>query len=316
MAAEENKEYLDAKALILLLLLTLLWGINHPSIKYTNQGIAPVFASTLRSIIASMCGLTYCLWKREKIFHTDINLLHGAVVGLLFGLEFACIYAGLLYTDAARSIIFLYTSPFIVAVGAHFFLQGDRMTAFKTLGLVVAFMGVLWVFQGRPAAAKPTMFIGDTLEIIAALLWAATTLYIKRFMAGKVQPIHTFLYQLVFSIPILFAVSLILEPRWVVMLTPSIVACILFQSVIVAFVSYLIWFKLIHGYSVSRLSAFTFLTPIFGVLAGIVLLNEEFTGSLMTGLPMVCVGIFLVNWKRSRAYPAAPSDNSSGERPK
>jgi drug/metabolite transporter (DMT)-like permease len=298
MAVEEGKDYLDVKALILLLIITLVWGFNHPTIKYANQGIAPVFASALRSIIAAMCGVLYCLWKKEKIFHTDINLLHGVVVGLLFGADFACLYLGLLYTDAARSIIFLYTSPFMVAVGAHFFLKGDRLTFLKTMGLVVAFMGVLIVFQGRPASAKPSMFIGDILEIIAASFWAATTLYIKRFMARNVQPIHTFLYQLVFSIPILFAVSLVLEPRWIIMLSPSIVGCILFQSVIVAFITYLIWFKLIHGYSVSRLSAFTFLTPIFGVLAGVIFLDEEFTDSLMTGLPLVCAGIFLVNWKR------------------
>jgi drug/metabolite transporter (DMT)-like permease len=298
MDVEESREYLDVKAFILLIVITLVWGFNHPSIKYSNSGIAPVFASALRSVIAGMCGVAYCLWKREKVFHTDINLLHGVVVGLLFGGDFACLYFGLLYTDAARSIIFLYTSPFFVAVGAHFLLKGDRLTHLKTLGLVVAFMGVVLVFQGRPASAKPAMLIGDTLEIAAAFFWASTTLYIKRFMAGKVQPIHTFLYQLVFSIPILLVVSLILEPRWIIMLTPSIVGAILFQSVIVAFITYLIWFKLIHGYSVSRLSAFTFLAPVFGVFAGVVFLDEELTSSLMTGLPMVCMGIFLVNWKR------------------
>jgi drug/metabolite transporter (DMT)-like permease len=96
-------------------------------------------------------------------------------------------------------------------------------------------------------------------------------------------------------------VSLVLEPRWIIHLTPSIVGCVFFQSVIVAFITYFIWFKLIHTYSVSRLSAFTFLTPIFGVLAGVIFLGEEFTGSLMVGLPMVCAGIFLVNWKRRNA---------------
>jgi drug/metabolite transporter (DMT)-like permease len=301
MAAEENKDYLDLKAFVILFIITLVWGFNHPSIKYTNQGIAPVFASTLRSVIASMCGVIYCLRKKERLFHTDINLAHGVVVGLLFGAEFACLYFGLLYTDAARSIIFMYTSPFIVAVGAHFLLKGDRLSVLKTVGLIVAFAGVLMVFQGRPASAKPTMLFGDILAIIGALLWAATTLYIKRFMAGNVQPINTFLYQLVFSIPILLVVSLVLEPRWVIHLTPSIVGCVFFQSVIVAFITYFIWFKLIHTYSVSRLSAFTFLTPIFGVLAGVIFLGEEFTGSLMVGLPLVCAGIFLVNWKRRNA---------------
>ena len=198
-------------------------------------------------------------------------------------------------------MVFVYLSPFVVAVGAHFFLKGDRLTALKTLGLLLAFSGMFIVFHGKPEAAKPTMFIGDILELTAAFLWGATTLYIKRFMAEKVHPINTFLYQLFFSIPILLVVSFILEPRWIYGINPYIVVSIIYQSVIVAFMSYFIWFKLIHNYSVSRLSAFTFFTPIFGVLFGTLLLSEEFTVSLMVGLPMVSLGIFFVNWRRSTA---------------
>jgi len=293
----ESKDYLDLKAILVILILTLLWGLNYSAIKISNEGISPVFASTLRSLIASICGAIYCLRRGEKLFHTDIRLFHGVIVGLLFGLEFACIYFGMLYTDSARSVLFVYLSPFVVAVGAHFFLRGDRLTVLKTLGLAVAFMGIVFVFYGKPKTAKPNMLIGDILEIIAGVLWGATTLYIKRFMAGKVEPIHTFLYQLFFSIPILLVVSFILEPKWVYQMNPSIIASLFYQSVIVAFISYFIWFKLIHQYSVSRLSAFTFFTPIFGVLSGILFLSEELTVSLMVGLPLVSIGIFLVNWK-------------------
>jgi len=296
-----SKEHLDLTAIITIIIVTLLWGFNHTTIKYINQGISPVFACALRSIIASICGIIYCLRKGEKLFHTDIMLLHGLVVGILFGLEFACLYFGLLYTDAARSVMFVYLSPFVVAVGAHFFLKGDRLTVVKIAGLVLAFSGILIVFHGRPQAAKPTMVIGDILEITAAFLWAATTLYIKRFMAERVHPINTFLYQLFFSIPILLVVSLILEPRWIYGMSTSIAAALFYQSVIVAFISFFIWFKLIHDYSVSRLSAFTFFTPIFGVLSGTLFLGEEFTASLMAGLPMVSLGIFLVNWRTGRA---------------
>jgi drug/metabolite transporter (DMT)-like permease len=133
---------------------------------------------------------------------------------------------------------------------------------------------------------------------MAAVLWGATTLYIKRFMAIRVEPIHTFLYQLFFSIPILLFVSFILEPKWIYRIDPYIIASLFYQSVIIAFLTYLIWFKLIHSYSVSRLSAFTFFTPIFGVLFSVLFLNEELTVSLMIGLPMVSIGIFLVNWRR------------------
>jgi drug/metabolite transporter (DMT)-like permease len=253
---QEDKGYLDLNAIITIIIVTLVWGFNHTAIKYSTQGVSPIFASALRSVIASICGIIYCLRKGERIFHTDIMLFHGFMVGLLFGVEFACI---------------------------------------------LAFSGILIVFHGRPETAKPTMFIGDILEITAAFLWGATTIYIKRFMAEKVHPINTFLYQLFFSIPILFLVSFILEPRWIYGVTIYIVASIFYQSVIVAFISYFVWFKLIHNYSVSRLSAFTFFTPIFGVIFGTLVLNEEFTVSLMVGLPMVSLGIFFVNWRRRTA---------------
>ena len=297
MSDLESKEYLDSNAIIILMILTLIWGSGYTAIKYSNQGVSPIFTSTVRSIIASICGVIYCLRKGERLFHTDFMLFHGFMVGLLFGLEFACLYFGMLYTDAARSVVFVYLSPFMVAVGAHFFLKGDRLTFLKAVGLVLAFTGVVIVFLGKPKMAKPTMFIGDILEIMAACFWAATTLYIKRFMAEKIHPINTFLYQLVFSIPILLLVSFILEPQWIYRIDPYIMASILYQSVIIAFLSYFVWFKLIHTYSVSRLSAFTFFTPVFGVLFGTIFLGEEFTYSLMVGLPMVCIGIFLVNWR-------------------
>ena len=294
----ETKDYLDLKAVVILIIVTLLWGFNHPAIKISNQGVSPIFASTLRSIVASICGLIYCFRKGEKVFHKDIMLFHGFMVGLLFGVEFACIYFGLLYTDAARSVLFVYLSPFVVAIGAHFFLKGERLTFLKLLGLVLAFIGVFRVFGGRPTTAKAGMYFGDMLQIAAGILWGATTLYIKRYMAKKVEPINTFFYQLFFSIPILLVVSILLEPRWFYRVDPYVVGSLFYQSVVIAFITYFVWFKLVHQYSVSRLSVFTFLTPIFGVVFGVIFLHEELTVSLMIGLPLVSAGIFLVNWRR------------------
>ena len=294
-----GKDYLDFRAVLIMLILNSLWGFNYIAVKYSIQGLSPIFTSALRSIIASICGIIYCVGRREKLFHTDIRLFHGFIVGLLFGVEFACIYVGLLYTDATRSIIFVNTSPFIVAVGAHFLLKGDRLTITKMAGLVLAFAGVFIVFGGRPTTARPSMFLGDLLQLIAGFLWGLTTLYIKRFMAEKVHPIHTFLYQLVFSVPVLIGLSLLLEPHWIRKIDQIIIASVFYQSVIVAFFSLLIWFSLIHKYPVGRLSAFTFFGPIFGVFFGTLILGEEFTFSLMIGLPMVCLGIFLVNWRKS-----------------
>jgi drug/metabolite transporter (DMT)-like permease len=219
------------------------------------------------------------------------------VVGVLFGLEFACLYLGMLFTDSARAVILIYLSPFVVAAGAHLFL-GERMSALKWTGLLLAFGGLVSVFYGKPAHYNRLMLIGDILEIIAAFVWGATTLYIKKYCAGRMHPINTFLYQLVFSIPVLFLCSYFIETQWIRNPGPAQVASLAFQSVIVAFISYLVWFKLIHDYPVAKLSAFTFLTPIFGVVFAVLFQHEQVTAGLTAGLFMVCGGIYITNYTK------------------
>lgn len=291
-----TRDQIDIKGYIFILILTILWGLNYSAIKLSNSGMSPIFTSFLRSGVASIIGISYCIIIKQKLFHKGIILFHGAMVGILFGLEFVCIYFGLLYTDAARSAILLYLSPFVVAIGAHIFLK-ERLNVIKTTGLILAFLGIYFVFRGKPTTYNQYMFFGDMLAVLAAVFWGATTLYIKKFLAEKVHPINTFLYQLVFSIPIIFICALIFEDPWIKDFNRYIAVSFIYQSVIVAFLSYFVWFKLIHIYPVAKLSAFTFLTPVFGVFFGVLLYKEELTLGLISGLVLVCIGIFFTNYK-------------------
>lgn len=292
------KNHVDLTGFLAMVLLTLLWGVNYPAVKIANTGFAPVFNAFLRSSIAAFLGVIYCLSIRQPMFHKDIRLFHGVVVGLLFGLEFVCIYWGMLYTDAARAVILVNCSPFVVAIGASFFL-GEKLSPMKMAGLALAFAGVYLVFWGKPKTWNPSMLTGDLLEILAALLWGATTIYIKKYLARTVQPIHTFLYQLVFSVPIIFACACTLEPTWIIDINMPAVLALLFSSVIVAFASYLTWFKLIHLYPVSELSVFIFLSPVFGVAAGVFILGEQLTVGLVLGLVFVSAGIYMTHFRRA-----------------
>ena len=289
------KNHIDLSGILLMVLLTFLWGCNFSAIKFASDGISPVFMSFLRSSVASLLGILYCLNSKQPLFHRDIRLWHGVMVGLLFGIEFACIYFGIRYTHAARASILINLAPFVVAIGAYLFLQ-ERLNALKIAGLLLAFTGagcvILW---GKPTTWTPAMLFGDALEIIAAVLWGATTIYIKKYLAGKVLPIHTFLYQLVFSVPILFLCAYVLEPTWIHHINGPILAALGYQSVIIAFASYLAWFKLIHTYPVSQLAVFSFLTPIFGVASGAIFLGEPVTAGLVVGMLLVCAGIYVNN---------------------
>lgn len=296
-----TKDRIDMQGFLIILLLTILWGLNYPAVKVSNTGLSPVFTTFLRSVIATFFGVIYCLVVKQPLFHRGILLFHGTMVGILFGLEFVFLYFGLLYTNAARAAIFVYLAPFVVAIGAHLFLK-ERLNGLKISGLILAFLGIFLVFKGKPTGYNKLMLIGDLCEIMAAILWGATTIYIKKYLAHRVHPINTFLYQLAFSIPIILVGALLLEDTWIKELTIPVISSLFYQSVIIAFASYLAWFKLIHVYPVAQLSVFTFLTPIFGVLSGVIFMKDQLTAGLLLGLIVVCIGIYLTNYqKRQRA---------------
>jgi len=296
-----TKDRIDMNGFLIILLLTILWGLNYPAVKVSNTGLSPVFTTFLRSVIATFFGVIYCLVVKQPLFHRGTLLFHGAMVGILFGIEFVFLYIGLLYTNAARAAIFVYLSPFVVAIGAHLFLK-ERLNSLKITGLILAFLGIFLVFKGKPTAYNRLMFVGDLCEIMAAIFWGATTIYIKKYLAQRVHPINTFLYQLTFSIPIILIGALLLEDTWIKEFSMPVISSLFYQSVVVAFASYLAWFKLIHVYPVAQLSIFTFLTPIFGVLSGVIFMKDQLTMGLLLGLIVVCIGIYLTNYqKRQRA---------------
>ena len=85
---------LDAKAAILLTLLCMIWGLNAVAIKFSNEGIAPLFGAGLRSVIATVCLMIWMIRKRLELFPG--RLIDGLVVGVLFGVEFGLLYLSLL----------------------------------------------------------------------------------------------------------------------------------------------------------------------------------------------------------------------------
>ena len=286
---------LDAKAVILLTALCLIWGLNAVAIKFSNEGIAPLFGAGLRSVIATVCLMIWMIRKRLELFPG--RLMDGLIVGFLFGAEFGLLYLALLFTTASSAWILLYTTPFFHALGAHFFLIGDRLSWNKAAGLILSFVGILILLSTHLGLPSTLQITGDLLAIGAAVLWALSTVYIKRRLVTAVSPYHTLFYQILFSIPILFSFSFVFQETPISHVDWLILLSVAYQGILVAFLSYLGWFFLVHTYTVSRLSSFSFLTPVFATLAGVGLLNEQLTPRLIASLILVCIGIYIVNRK-------------------
>jgi len=285
---------LDPFAASVLTLLCLSWGLNQVAIKIANAGIQPVWQAGLRSAVGCALVVGWCRLRGVPLLARDGTLAAGIAVGVLFGVEFLLIYVALDYTTVSRGIVFLYVMPFVVAVGAHFLIPGERLTAVRVGGLVAAFVGVVVAFSDRLSLPSPQALIGDVLFVAAAVAWGATALMIRTTRLNSAAPEKVLAYQLALGAVIPLVVAPLFGPLW---REPTwlVAAAFAYQTVAVVSASYLAWFWLIAHYPASQLSAFTFLTPLFAVALGGLLLSEPVSPYLVGSLALVAGGIYLVN---------------------
>jgi drug/metabolite transporter (DMT)-like permease len=287
--------HLDLLAIVLMTVLSASWGVNQVAIKAANADISPLLQAGLRSGGAAILVLAWSAFRRQRLFERDGSLGLGILIGVLFTAEFALIYVGLLFTTASRAVIFIYLAPFVVAIGAHLWIPGERLDARQVAGLLCAFTGVMLAFAEGLRLPTHREALGDAMATAGAIFWGATTLVIKGSRINRILPGKTLLYQLGVSAVLLLPLSWLLDGPHVAMPSALSLAALAFQTIWVAFVSYLVWFWLIAHYPAAKLSSFSFLTPLFGVLAGVMLLGEALTPSLIVALALVGIGITLVN---------------------
>ncbi|HWC91485.1 MAG TPA: DMT family transporter [Pseudolabrys sp.] len=289
---------LDALAASIVVVLCLSWGFNQVATKLAIHDIPPLLQAAIRSAAATLIVALWCKARGIALFARDGTLLAGLAAGLLFGGEFILIFQGLVYTTASRATLFIYLAPFFVVLGARLVLPSDRFSPAQWLGLALSFAGMLLAFGLPTPALDPRQAIGDVMMVAAALLWAATTLVIKASALNRVAAEKVLLYQLVVSAPMMALAALIAGERITHWPSALALGALGYQTFWVVSVTFAIWFALIARFSASRLSAFTFLTPLFGVAAGHLVLSEPLSGAFAAAVALVAGGLILVNRAR------------------
>lgn len=289
---------LDPLAIALTVALCLIWGFNQVAVKLAIHDIPPLIQCVIRSVVATVLVLAWTQFRGIPLFKRDGTLLAGIIAGVLFALEFLLIYRGLLYTTATRAVLFLYTAPFLVVLGARWLVKGDHFHLMQWFGMAMSFAGIVIAFGLPTPAADPHQMLGDVMMVGAAIASAATTLVIKVSRLNQVSSEKTMLYQLVVSVPLLAAGVLVFGEHIDAMPSAVALGALAYQAVWVVCVTYMAWFALIVRYSASRLSSFTFLTPLFGVVAGHMVLNEPLSPPFALAVALVAIGLVLVNRPR------------------
>jgi drug/metabolite transporter (DMT)-like permease len=295
VTGDARRTHLDLLAVGLIVGCCALWGLNQVVVKATLPHVPPLLQGGLRSAAAAALLWLFMARRGSALLADDRTTWPGIAAGVLFGLEFCCINFGLQYTTASRLVVFVYLAPFVVALGMPFISRAERLAPLQVAGLVAAFAALAYAFQeGFGAGAASAQWLGDALAVAGAILWGLTTLLVRATALSTASPERTLLFQLAVSAPVMLLASALAGEA---LPAPSLaaVASLLFQSAVVAFASYLVWFWLLRHYPATRVSSFTFLTPVSGLLFGTLLLGEPVTARLLVAVAGIAIGIWLVN---------------------
>jgi drug/metabolite transporter (DMT)-like permease len=302
-----TRKPLDSVAFATMMLCCLIWGFTNVLVKLAAADISPVMQGGLRSIIASVLLMMWVRIRGTPLFGRDDTLWAGLIAGALFAGEFLFVYAGLAHTGVSRMVVFIYTAPCLTALGLHWFVPGERLHAAQWAGVLLAFAGVVAAF-GDGFASSPASLLGDAFGIVAGILWAATTVWIRATALTRISAAKVLFYQLAVSALTLPLASWLIGEAGVIAITPIAVASVVYQGVVVAFATYLAWFWLLTRYLAGRLAVFGFLTPLFGVGAGAVVLDEPLRPVFLLAVALVGAGIYLVN----RGHTTPPPVSGEG----
>jgi drug/metabolite transporter (DMT)-like permease len=285
---------LSPGAVALMLVLCGSWAFNQIAVKLALPDIPPMLQATIRSSLALPVLLLMARVRGVNMFERDGTLGPGLLAGLIFGLEFVLIFEGLLYTSASRAVVFLYTAPFFVALGSYRFL-GERLRGVQWAGLALSFFGVALAIGVPQANVDSKVLLGDLMIVGGGALWAATTILAKGTNLRFGAPEKVLSYQVAVSIPVLGLAAWFAGETLTHIPGPLALSLLVYQAIWVVGTTFTLWFALVKAYSASKLSAFTFITPLFGVIASYFIMHDALTAVFGAAAVLVIAGLFLVN---------------------
>ena len=292
-----RKPHLDTLAITLLVLCCAFWGFQQILIKSTVDEVPPLWQASLRMGGATLLLLLWCQVRGVRLFGRDGTLKAGLLAGLLFAGEFCFIYLGLQHTSASRLTVFLYTSPFVVALLLPRVVPSETLRRMQWIGLTIAFAAVAIAFSEGFLHSSPVagQWKGDAMGLAAGILWGLTTLTIRATILANASAEKTLFYQVGVTALVAPLLSMALGETWSLDYSAQAWGSLGLQTVVGAFASYLTWMWMLRHYPATQMSSFTFLTPVFALVFGVLLLGEHLTLQLTLALVGVAVGIVLVN---------------------
>jgi drug/metabolite transporter (DMT)-like permease len=278
---------------VLIGLVTLLWGLSFPTMKIGLGVMQPFTFLLFRSLVSSITIFSlilirrgaFCPPKGRREFWWNI---------ILHNLMFIPLYYGAAITTSGRASVFLYTQPLFYAALAVWLIPSERLGMRSFMGIAAAFIGMIVMFGEKLETGEAHTLLGDGLVILAALIWGIQSLYLRQNLKG-IDPFRIAAWTQIIAIPFFLFFALLMGLEFPDFTNQAVIISVGYNGFIGTGLAMVLWVRLLAGYSPTRVSAFMFLTPVFGVFMGSLILTESVTRFMLAGAALVAAGIYLVN---------------------
>jgi drug/metabolite transporter (DMT)-like permease len=299
----QNQE-LSFLAAIITVCLCVLFGANAVAIKISLSGLGVFTTAGLRF---SMASATIFLWARitGRSFKIESGQLRQLlIISMVFTVQLSLFYLGLSKSNASRGTLMVNLQPFFTLFLAHYFIPGDRITKRKTLGIMLGFAGVVFVFLEKKGVTADFQ-VGDLIILAAAFLWSCSAVYTKRIIHAF-KPFHMVLYPMIFSAPFFFLEGFVWDSAMIAHVDVKVFCALLYQGLVTASFCFVAWITLLQKYGAVALHSFIFIMPVSGVVLGGLVLEEPITINILIALLLIVAGILFINFKQKKQIPLFP----------
>ena len=277
--------------LSLLILLAIIWGSSFFNIKIATYSYDPITLALVRVIFASMPLLLICKLRKIKIEAFTENWKWYALIGLCnIAIPFVLIAIGTAKINSYLAAILMSTTPLSGSILAHFFTKNEKLSFYKSTGVLIGFSGIILLFFDRVIINSENYIyalitiLGSTFYCIGGLL----TLKVKNKKNENVTT-STTLWSVLFLLPF----SLILESPWNSEPTIASTLSLLYLGVIATGFAWLIRFRILTVNGLVFQTQVAYLIPIFGIIFGYFLMNEIITWRVLISLVIILIGIYI-----------------------
>ena len=283
---------------ILIALVTFLWGLSFPTMKIGLNVMAPFMFLLLRALVSS-ATLFGLMALRGRAMRPPPGRPEFWWNALLHNLMFLFCYYGASLTTSGRTSVFLYTQPLFYAALAVWFVPTERFGLRSLLGFSAAFGGIVVMFGEKLAGGGESSLAGDALVLLAALIWGIQSFYLRQKLKG-IDPFRISAWTQLAAVPIFLLLALLQGAAIPDFWSRDVLISVGYNGIVGTGLVMVLWVLLLAEYPPTRVSAFMFLTPVFGVFLSALILTEPLTGFMLAGALLVAGGIYLVNTDRGR----------------